>query len=406
MSQRNFKTIDLANFQQRKESIVKDIMTAATEQGFFYVINHGISSDEIQSMFETGRRFFALPDSTKAKYPLDVPRNAGWEKFAQLRPQTGLPDLKESMQLAFHHIPDLWPNQQDAPNFQNNVQCFMEQCNRVSQQLLECFALGLGFPEDFFTRCHDISQPDALNSLRFQHYFDLKGTVFDASQFTPTKLDAVEECGSLVTSEDVNDYYRAGPHTDPDTLTLLFQNNPGHDALEACQGRNDVTQFNQGTHWLPLCPQKDELVCNIGDMLMRWSDDQLKSNFHRVKRPEVDLSSRYTIAYFTQANKSALIQGRTKYTEPLTAGDFLRQAMERNHQRVKMLIDQRHARKQLEQQQLEQQQLRLEEDDNDEDHSVDYRNYHHHHLHLPSSSSPPPTTTSQQPTTLAPVLAI
>jgi hypothetical protein len=36
MSQRNFKTIDLANFQQRKESIVKDIMTAATEQGFFY----------------------------------------------------------------------------------------------------------------------------------------------------------------------------------------------------------------------------------------------------------------------------------------------------------------------------------------------------------------------------------
>jgi isopenicillin N synthase-like dioxygenase len=208
------------------------------------------------------------------------------------------------MQLAFHHIPDLWPNQQDAPNFQNSVQCFMEQCNRVSQQLLECFALGLGFPEDFFTRCHDISQPDALNSLRFQHYFDLKGTVFDASQITPIKLDAAEECGSLVTSEDVNDYYRAGPHTDPDTLTLLFQNNPGHDALEACQGRNDVTQFNQGTHWLPLCPQKDELVCNIGDMLMRWSDDQLKSNFHRVKRPEVDLSSRYTIAYFTQANKS------------------------------------------------------------------------------------------------------
>jgi isopenicillin N synthase-like dioxygenase len=48
------------------------------------VINHGISSDEIKSMFETGRQFFALPDSTKAKYPLDVPRNAGWEKFAQV----------------------------------------------------------------------------------------------------------------------------------------------------------------------------------------------------------------------------------------------------------------------------------------------------------------------------------
>ncbi|KAI8340069.1 hypothetical protein BC941DRAFT_419304 [Chlamydoabsidia padenii] len=389
MPPRHFKTIDLANFEQRKESIVKDIMAAATEQGFFYVINHGISSDEIQTMFETGRRFFALPDSTKAKYPLDVPRNAGWEKFAQLRPQTGLPDLKESMQLAFHHIPDLWPTQQDAPHFQRNVQRFMEQCNTVSQQLLECFALGLGFPQDFFTRCHDISQPDSLNSLRFQHYFDLKGTVFDHTQSTPT--------------EDVDDYYRAGPHTDPDTLTLLFQNNPGHDALEACQGRDDVTQFNQGTCWLPLCPQKDELVCNIGDMLMRWSDDQLKSNFHRVKRPETDLSSRYTIAYFTQANKSAIIQGRSKYTEPLTAGDFLRQAMERNHQRVKMLIDQRHVKNQQQQQSfLKQQQVKEDEEEQQQQQHVEYN----HHRHLPASSTPSPTATSQQPTTLAPVLAI
>lgn len=270
----------------------------------------------------------------------------------------------------------------------------MEQCNTVSQQLLECFAIGLGFPEDFFTRCHDISQPDSLNSLRFQHYFDLKGTLFDQA-----RARTAIETNALVTPEDVSDYYRAGPHTDPDTLTLLFQNNPGHDALEACQGRDDVTQFNQGTQWLPLCPQKDELVCNIGDMLMRWSDDQLKSNFHRVKCPKLDLSSRYTIAYFTQANKSAIIQGRTKYTEPLTAGDFLRQAMERNHQRVKMLIDQRRAKNQQRLQEMELEHHRHKEEEDAYDHA--------YQLHLPSSSTPPPPpATSQQPTTLAPVLAI
>lgn len=141
--------------------------------------------------------------------------------------------------------------------------------------------------------------------------------------------------------EPLDHYYRSAPHTDPDTLTLLFQKDSCHDTLEACQGRTNVTEFIPGIKWHPLHPQTNAIICNIGDMMMRWSDDLLKSNFYRIAQPTVDLSSRYSIAYFTLANKSSIIQGRTKYTEPLTAGDFLRQAMERNHQRVKMLVHQR-----------------------------------------------------------------
>ncbi|CAO3631514.1 unnamed protein product [Cunninghamella echinulata] len=248
------------------------------------------------------------------------------------------------MQLTFHHIPDLWPSEQDVPNFKPKVEHFMKQCNDLSQKILECLAIGLNFPYDYFTRCHDITQPDALNSLRFQHYLDLTD----------------------IHTEFSNGHYRTGPHTDPDTLTLSFQPNNNkkktvyddrHGVLEACQGRDDVNTFVQGQQWIPLVPNEDEIICNIGDMMMRWSDDVLKSNFYRVNRPKVgeDLSSRYNISYFVQANKSAIIQGRTKYNHPLTAGDFLRQAMERNHERVKKLMDQRHAelyRKQQQQGQL------------------------------------------------------
>ncbi|ORX45458.1 leucoanthocyanidin dioxygenase [Hesseltinella vesiculosa] len=311
-------SIDLSSFDQRRDEIVQAIMKAAKTHGVFYVKNHGIPIETLREMFLVSKQFFALSDSTKKNYSLDVPRNAGWERFAQIRPQTGLADLKESMQLAFHHIPDLWPDDKDVPHFQDKVQQFMEDCNQVSQRLLECLAIGLGFPQDFFTRCHDVSQPDALNTLRFQHYYDLTG------------------------SSHGSEYYRAGPHTDPDTLTLLFHEE--HDqtsGLETCQGRTDVTTFEQGSLWLPVTPQPGELVCNIGDMMMRWSDDVLKSNFHRVNLPKHDLSSRYSICYFTQANKSAFIQGRTKYTDGLTAGDYLRQQMERNHQRLKKLFDQR-----------------------------------------------------------------
>ncbi len=43
---------------------------------------------------------------------------------------------------------------------------------------------------------------------------------------------------------------------------------------------------------------------NIGDALMRWSDDKLKSNYHRVRMPVPgeDQGSRYSIAYFNQVS--------------------------------------------------------------------------------------------------------
>ena len=42
---------------------------------------------------------------------------------------------------------------------------------------------------------------------------------------------------------------------------------------------------------------------NIGDALMRWSDNELRSNYHRVRMPAQgeDKGSRFSIAYFNQA---------------------------------------------------------------------------------------------------------
>lgn len=49
---------------------------------------------------------------------------------------------------------------------------------------------------------------------------------------------------------------------------------------------------------------------NIGDQLMWWSDDRLKSTFHRVRAPRPDeyQGSRYSIGYFTVPNGSTVIQ--------------------------------------------------------------------------------------------------
>ncbi|KAI9248158.1 hypothetical protein EDC94DRAFT_625303 [Helicostylum pulchrum] len=266
-------------------------------------------------MFESSRDFFALDDAIKSKYPIDVTRNAGWEKLSQIRPSTGVADLKESMQLGFHNHEDLWPTLTDAPTFRPTAENFMHQCNDVSTKLLTCLALGLGFPSDFFTKCHDVTQPDCLNTLRCLHYHDITGKVFPP------------------------EYWRAGAHTDFDTLTLLFQRRPGESGLEVCPGREASTEFGHGDAWTAVSPEEGDIVCNIGDMIMRWSDDALKSNFHRVRAPGVGeyQGPRYSIAYFNQANKSAVIQGRTRYPEPITAGEFIKLAMERNYRALQEL---------------------------------------------------------------------
>ncbi|CAM0138926.1 unnamed protein product [Umbelopsis sp. WA50703] len=312
--QRTFMKIDLSDYDNRKDQITQDLMKACTEQGFFYVINHGLPVADIRTMFQASHDFFALPDDLKAHTPMDKSRNAGWEKLAQIRPSTGVADLKESIQMGWQNMDGLWPTQDDAPGFKIEAQKFMVQCQDVSMKILSCLASGLGFEFDFFLSRHDVTKPDCQQTLRCLHYHDITGQVFPP------------------------EYWRAGAHTDFDTLTLLFQR-PGENGLEVCPGREASTDFAVGDTWSPISPDEGEIVCNIGDMIMRWSDDRLKSNFHRVRTPKVGeyQGPRYSMAYFNQANKSAIIQGKTKYPDAITAGQFLQDAMERNYKALQAL---------------------------------------------------------------------
>ena len=71
-------------------------------------------------------------------------------------------------------------------------------------------------------------------------------------------------------------------------------------------------------------------------MLSRWSDGRLLSNLHRVRMPtaaECDPpKARYSIAFFAQADKRALIQSETH--EAITAGDYLMGRIKSNYEAV------------------------------------------------------------------------
>jgi isopenicillin N synthase-like dioxygenase len=120
--------------------------------------------------------------------------------------------------------------------------------------------------------------------------------------------------------------WRAGAHTDFDCLTLLFQRN-GQGGLQVCPGKDMEQQ-----QWTSIEPRNDVITCNIGDMLMRWSDDQLPSNFHRVKNPEAHeyQGARYSLAFFCQANEDVLIESPANKYPAITAKEYLKQRIRAN----------------------------------------------------------------------------
>ena len=301
--QREIRRISLADYEQRKAQIADELWSAAVDVGFFQIVDHGIDLAAVREAFATSERFFALPDAVKAQWPHQKANNVGWETKAQVRPSTGTPDQKESYQITRPHMAGLWPSEAELPGFQATMLAFEADCWALGMKVLSCFADKLGFASDFFTGAHDPASPEYQSTLRLLHYYAI-----------PPEAQAHL------------DLWRAGAHTDFDCLTLLYQR-PGQGGLQVCPGKEMDSQA-----WTSVEPDEAAITCNIGDMLMRWSDDLLPSNFHRVKNPQPGeyMGPRYSVAFFCQANRDAVIEGPAKKYPAITAGDYLRQRVAAN----------------------------------------------------------------------------
>ncbi|CAH6721282.1 putative 2-oxoglutarate-dependent dioxygenase Htyep [[Candida] jaroonii] len=310
--------ISLKDFDNRREEIKRQLYDAATNIGFFVLVDQESPSvDDIEKAFELSAKYFALPQEVKEKRPFVKLENCGYEFKAQVRPSTGTTDLKESVQLQYHKKNLYWPEAEDiSQEWIDFMEGIMKKNQDISMKVLSCFAECLGFESDFFTKAHDISKTTAQSTLRLLHYPDISGQKVEP------------------------DMWRAGAHTDFDCMTLLYQRTGDH-GLEVCPGRKSHTEFAIGDEWSPVEAKTGEIVINIGDMLMSWSDDKLKSNFHRVRTPQIDENqkSRYSIGWFNQANKDVNIQGPEK-KYPLTTGEeYIVSAMKRNYERLSEKIN-------------------------------------------------------------------
>lgn len=293
---REIPAIDLSDFEARRPEIADRLWECARDVGFFQVYHHGIPEADIDAAFDISWRFFELPHEVKARVPMQKGTNAGWEFKAQIRPSTGTPDNKESYQITRPDMTHLWPDEEILPGFKAAMLRFERRNWELGMKILSCFALKMGFDTDFFASAHDQSSPHYQSTLRLIHYMSME--------------DARPEDFAA---------WRAGAHSDFDCLTILHQKE-GEGGLQVCPGKDSASGA-----WTDVPPRRGYITCNIGDMLMRWSDDQLQSTLHRVRmpRPGEYMGRRLSLPFFCQANRDVVIKGPLGKYAPMTAGDYL-----------------------------------------------------------------------------------
>jgi len=292
--------IDLGGLAADPAGVARDIGAAAREVGFFYVVNHGVSPALIDAAFDRSRAFFALPLGEKQALAIEkIGGNRGYSglKHEALDPTAGA-DLKEAFNVGLDLAPDdpdilagapfrklnAWPG---ADGFKEATLAYFGACTKLALTLHEAFAADLGLPRAFFA--DKFSKP--MTTLRFLHY--------PASS----------------TEGEVG----AGEHTDYGNLTLLATDDVGGLEVRTRAGA-----------WIAAPPIAGAFVVNIGDCLMRWTNDVYVSTPHRV----VNRSGRerYSIAFFFDANPEALVAcapgcGTPRYA-PVLAADYLRMRLQ------------------------------------------------------------------------------
>jgi len=288
--------LDWRRFGTDRTGFAAELGAACRGPGFFLLSHHTVPKDLRSRVFEMANAFFSLPESEKAKISiLNTPHYRGWGKEGDesLDETSPLVDRKETFNIGYDLPEDdprviagepfrgvnQWP---DLPGFRDTLLAYYDAALALGKDIHRAFALDLGLPEDHFGDAFD----DPVAALRMLHY--------------PPGTGAKNEIG-------------AGAHTDYGAVTLLMTD-----------GEPGLQVRPRGGDWMDVPHVDDAYVVNIGDCLMRWTNDIYVSTPHRVLPPK---RQRRSVAMFVEANPDQIIRalpgtGDPKYP-PVRAADYL-----------------------------------------------------------------------------------
>ena len=305
-------SVDLRLFLSDKEAdkkqFVSEIGSAFSDIGFVALSGHFLDQDLIDDLYSEVKAFFDLDQEIKKKYEIDgIGGQRGYTSFGKESAKGySAGDLKEFWHVG-RELDESDPYRKwmadnidlpDKNQFKEKTNQLFKQFDELGNSLLEAIATYLGLQFDYF---HKIT--DKGNSvMRIIHYPPIEN----------------EEMGE-----------RAGAHEDINLITLLIG---GQQA-----GLEILTKEDR---WVRASVDKDVIICNIGDMLQRLTNNYLISTTHRVKALGQEMNtSRYSIPFFVHPNPdwyietlSNLVNKKTPnlYPEGILAEDFLQERLKEN----------------------------------------------------------------------------
>ncbi len=299
-------SLDLADFTQgdtdSRAKFVKELGEAYQNIGFVAIKNHGLSDELTAKLYGSVEKFFSLSEDIKQQY--EFPELFGQRGYISKGKEkakgrnTG--DLKE-----FFHVGQ--PDDQKLPDYPDNIWpaeiAEMESLTTTAYRILEeagismlqAIALYLGLEEHYF----DNKVKSGNSILRAIHYFPIEN---------PESIPA--------------DAVRAAEHGDINLITLLM--GASADGLQV---------LRRDGEWIPITALPDQIVVNVGDMLSRLTNNNLKSTIHRVVNPPKEMmkTSRFSIPFFMHPKssmdlsclESCISEETPKQYEDMSAGEFL-----------------------------------------------------------------------------------
>jgi isopenicillin N synthase-like dioxygenase len=292
-----------------RERVAAAIDAACREIGFFAISGHGVPERTVDELRRAAHAFFALPAAEKLAVRHPVPGTnrgyhpVGGEALAQANDAAAPPDLKEffhvgpvdvgddpyytSAEGRQHFLPNIWPAR--PAGFEAAATAHYRAMDRLVTFLMRLAALALDVDETHF----DDKVDRSIGTMRLNYY------PVPAAPPAPGQL-------------------RASAHTDYGGFTILSgEDVPGGLQVRTRDGR-----------WIDVATSPGQFVVNIGDLLMRWTNDRWLSNMHRVVNPPLDglARPRLSIAFFNHPNYDARIeclpsQGTAKHP-PVRSGEY------------------------------------------------------------------------------------
>ncbi len=321
-------TIDLTPLREGgeggKRAVSRAIDAACTDIGFFMIVGHGVADSQITTTRQHAVDFFALPEGEKMKVarpPAKISRGYNWvgdRSLSYTLGQAAPPDIQEAFAFGPERVTELaarvdpvsaqmyasniWPER--PHDFRHVMLAYYDAMSGLAANVLRAMAIALEVDEGFFAD-------------KFERA---------ASVARMIRYPAVREVplpGQL----------RAGLHTDYGIMTLVR----GDDTPGGLQ----VKHRNGG--WIDVHIPPKAFVCNIGDLMMRWSNDRWVSTLHRVAVPPSDAapSDRISLVFFQNPNPDTVIRclpscvGAGEKYPPITVAEhYLGKLMKAGHSRL------------------------------------------------------------------------